>query len=142
MFSSNSSKNRTEVQEAMPFTTSKDISLGTVIRRGLMRRCPNCGEGRSFSGYLTVANTCNSCGESLGHIRADDFPPYLTILIVGHIVVPLALFAEQSYHWPTNTHFAVWLPFTAVLMLMVLPLMKGAVVGIMWRLGISGNEQH
>lgn len=126
----------------MPYTTSKDISFGTVIRRGLRRRCPNCGEGRSFRGYLTVADACKACGEGLGHIRADDFPPYLTILIVGHIVVPLALMAEQSYQWSTNLHMAVWLPMTLALMLMVLPVMKGAVVGLMWRLGLSGNEQH
>lgn len=126
----------------MPYTRSKDISFGIVIRRGLRRRCPNCGEGRSFRGYLTVTDACTACGESLGHIRADDFPPYLTILIVGHIVVPLSLMAEQSYHWSTKLHMAVWLPITLVLMLMVLPIMKGAVVGLMWRLSLSGNEQH
>jgi uncharacterized protein (DUF983 family) len=126
----------------MPYTTSKDISFGTIIRRGLRRRCPNCGEGRSFSGYLTVADACKACGESLGHIRADDFPPYLTILIVGHIVVPLSLMAEQSYNWSTKLHMAVWLPMTLVLMLMVLPVMKGAVVSLMWHLGLTGNEQH
>ena len=50
--------------------------------------------------------------------------------------------AEQSYQWSTKHHMAVWLPMTLVLMLMVLPIMKGAVVGLMWRLGLSGNEQH
>ena len=123
----------------MPYTTSKDISFGAVIRRGLLRLCPNCGEGRSFKGYLKVADSCRACGESLGHIRADDFPPYLTIMIVGHIVVPLALMAGQAYQWPTNPHMVIWLPLTTVLMLMVLPIMKGAVLGLMWRLGLTGN---
>lgn len=126
----------------MPYTTSQDIGFSTVFRRGLRRRCPSCGEGRAFSGYLTIAQECDACGEQFGHIRADDFPPYITILLVGHIIVPTALMAEQAYHWETGTHMAVWLPLTVILSMSILPVAKGVVLGMMWRLGLSGSEQH
>ncbi len=70
--------------------------LSTVLGRGLRCRCPNCGEGPLFEGYLTVTLVCRSCGAPLGLARADDLPPYLTILLVGHIVVPLLFLLETQ----------------------------------------------
>ncbi len=126
----------------MPYALGPHIGFGAIIRRGLQRRCPHCGEGRAFRGYLTVVDRCSACDERLGHIRADDFPPYLTIFLVGHIVVPMALVAEKSWSWPVGLHMAVWLPLTLILLLLILPVMKGAAVGIMWRLGLSGDERQ
>ena len=65
----------------MPYTTSKDISFGTVIRRGLRRRCPNCGEGRSFRGYLTVADAIPN--------HPDCRPYRRTTLVDGRAVLSL-----------------------------------------------------
>ncbi len=124
----------------MPYSIGPDIGFGSAIGRGLKRRCPRCGEGRAFLGYLTLVDECAVCGASLGQIRADDFPPYLTIFLVGHIVVPSALIAEQNWAWSTQLHMAVWLPMTLFLLLLVLPVMKGAAVGLMWRLGLKGDE--
>jgi len=118
------------------------IGLGAVLARGFRRRCPNCGEGRAFKGYLTVRDNCDACGEALGHIHADDFPPYLTIFAVGHIVIPMVLIAEQNWSWSTSVHMAVWLPLTLGLTLALLPLMKGAALGMMWRLGLTGDEHQ
>lgn len=126
----------------MPYELGSNIGFRAAIARGLKRRCPHCGEGRAFTGYLQLTEHCAACGERLGHIRADDFPPYLTIFVVGHIVVPLALFAEQAYGWSTELHMAIWLPLSMALLLAVLPVMKGAAVGLMWRLGMTGSEQH
>ena len=126
----------------MPYAIGEQIGLFDVIKRGLKRRCPKCGEGRAFRGYLKVADRCDVCSEKLGHIRADDLPPYVTILIVGHLIVPFVLMAEQSWNWPTSTHMAVWLPLALALTLLFLPVIKGAAVGIMWRLGLSGSERQ
>ncbi|MEQ9125024.1 MAG: DUF983 domain-containing protein [Alphaproteobacteria bacterium] len=126
----------------MPYAVHTETSYFAAISRGLKRRCPNCGEGRAFRGYLTLNDACPACGEALGHIRADDFPPYLTIFAVGHLVVPMALFAEQSWSWPVGLHMAVWLPMTLMLLLLLLPLMKGGAVGLMWRLGLAGDERQ
>ena len=67
------------------------------IRRGGAFKCPSCGEGQVFRKYLKVADNCSQCGEELHHHRADDAPPYFTIFIVGHIVVPAMLWIEMAY---------------------------------------------
>jgi uncharacterized protein (DUF983 family) len=106
--------------------------VGTAMRRGLACRCPACGKGRIFNAYLKVAPVCTACGEDLSHQRADDAPPYFTILIVGHIIVPLVLFVEMNWHPDVTAQMMVWLPLTAILALTILPPVKGAVVGYQW----------
>ncbi len=115
-------------------------SAVNAIRWGLKRRCPSCGLGHAFAGYLKTADHCDQCGVQLGHIRADDFPPYLTIFLVGHIVVPLLLIVEQTYAWPTERHMMVWPLMTLLLCLAFLPYLKGGVLGLMWSIGITGRE--
>jgi len=119
--------------------------LFQALARGFRRRCPQCGEGSIFAGYTRVADTCNHCEEELHHQRADDAPPYFTIMIVGHIVVPGLFFLERSVAPPTWVHMAIWLPATLVLALSLLPLVKGAIVGLQWSLrmhGFGGQEDH
>lgn len=117
-------------------------SLMSVLFRGIQRRCPNCGQGRVLHSYLKVHASCDRCGEQLGHIRADDFPPYITIVIVGHIVIPLVLLAEREYTLPTWMHMSIWPLMSLVLMLLILPVAKGACVGLMWHLGLQGDEEQ
>jgi uncharacterized protein (DUF983 family) len=112
-----------------------------AIGRGLRRRCPNCGRGKIMTRYLKVVANCPSCGEDLSHHRADDAPPYLTIVVVGHIIVPLILFVETRWHLPTTVHMAIWLPLTLLLSLVLLPSMKGAVVGLQWALRMHGFDR-
>jgi len=108
------------------------------IKRGMRCRCPNCGEGRMFNRFLKVAPSCPACREDLSHHRADDLPPYLTIVIVGHIVVTAILFVFGRWEWPTIVHLFVWLPLTFVLCLALLQPTKGAVVGLQWALRMHG----
>ena len=109
-----------------------------AIMKGLRKRCPNCGRGKLFRSYLKVAPACPSCNEDLSHQRADDAPPYLTIVVVGHIIVPAILFVETRWPLPTAGHLAIWLPLTLILSLLLLPVMKGAVVGLQWALRMHG----
>lgn len=114
-------------------------SIATYMLRGFRHRCPNCGASGLFRRYLKPVGHCAQCGEAYGHIRADDFPPYLTILVVGHIVVPLILIAEQ-FGWSTEMQVAVWLPVTLALTLLLLPRFKGAIIGLMWSLGMGAEQ--
>lgn len=114
--------------------------LFPAILNGLARRCPSCGTGASFKGYLKVVDGCRHCHEPLGHIRADDFPPYLTIAIVGHIVVPLLLVSERLLHPPTWVQLSVALPLTVALTLGLLPRVKGGILALMWHLRLRGDE--
>ena len=83
---------QTGEQEALPKRKG-----WTALRRGFLGRCPNCGRGKLFRAFLKVADRCPDCGTELHHHRADDAPAYFVILIVGHIVVPLALVVEIAY---------------------------------------------
>jgi len=105
------------------------------LRRGLSRRCPSCGRGRLFQGFLTIASPCDVCGADNAGYPVDDFPPYLTILVVGHVVAPLLLWTELRYQPPTWLQLAIWLPLTTLLSLLVLPRMRGAVAGLCWAVG-------
>ena len=113
-----------------------------ALGRGVRRRCPQCGQGNAFTGYLKLTAACASCGAALGEIRADDAPPYFTILTVGHIVVPAILLTEQLAHPPLALQMALWPALTAALTLTFLPYIKGAVVGVMWAAGITGDERQ
>jgi len=110
--------------------------LGTAIGRGLVGHCPSCGQAPLFNGYLTVVRECVNCGAPLGQARADDVPPYFTILIVGHIVVPLMLWMQRAADPSTLTLTAIFVPLTIVLVLGLLRPVKGAVVGVMLRLNM------
>jgi len=110
------------------------------IGRGLRKRCPNCGRGKILTRYLKVVPTCPSCGEDLSHQRADDAPPYLTIVAVGHIIVPSILFVETRWPLSTSLTLAIWLPMTLIMSLLLLPVMKGAVVGLQWALRMHGFD--
>ena len=102
--------------------------------RGALLKCPACGIGAMFRRYLKVADSCPHCGEELHHHRADDAPAYFTIVIVGHIVVSLVLAVEMAYRPPLWLHMALWLPLTLILTLVLLPSVKGALVGLQWAL--------
>jgi len=115
-------------------------SLFLDLWRGILGRCPNCGKGRMLHRYLKVHSTCSACGEELHHQRADDFPAYLVVAIVGHTVMPLLLWTEINYAPPYWVHMAIWLPLTLVLALVLLPLVKGAIIALQWHIGMHGFE--
>ncbi|MEK9882732.1 MAG: DUF983 domain-containing protein, partial [Alphaproteobacteria bacterium] len=81
-------------------TSPADIPLMTVIRRGLSRRCPNCGKGAVLSGYLTRVPVCGSCGEDLSHISADDGPAWATLIVVGHVLAPFLIILGRDERIP------------------------------------------
>jgi uncharacterized protein (DUF983 family) len=99
--------------------------------RGLMGRCPACGKGRLFDGFLRVVPICPNCHAPLGLARADDAPPYFTILIVGHIVIPAILIMQKMSDPPTWLLSVIFVPLTIILALGLLRPVKGATVGLM-----------
>ena len=108
------------------------------MARGALQRCPQCGRGRLFRAYLKVEDTCGRCGEAMHHQRADDAPPYVTIFVVGHLIVAGAVGVDMAYEWPIWLHAAVWLPLTVGLCLTLLPIVKGALIGLQWALRMHG----
>ena len=100
-------------------------------------RCPDCGRGALFGRYLKVREVCDVCGLEVHHHRADDAPPYFTMLILGHILVPLVLMLELFAAPPVWLHMTLWLPLTLILTLFLLPRIKGALIGLQW-----ANRMH
>lgn len=113
-------------------------SVGEAMKRGAMRRCPACGEGPIFQGYLKVRDHCPNCGEALHHQRADDGPAYFTILVVSHLAAPLLLTIYILYRPATWVLIATFLGGAALLSLLLLPVFKGAFVGLQWAKRMHG----
>lgn len=111
-----------------------------AMKRGALLRCPNCGEGKLFRSYLKVVDECPVCHEEMHHHRADDFPAYIVIFIVGHVVVSLLLAVEMAYQPSYWTHALLWAPLTIGLALVLLPPVKGAIVGLQWSLRMHGFD--
>src|SRR5437870_280028 len=125
----------------MPVLITTDApprSIATAMRRGATLRCPACGERSLYRAYLKVADNCPACAEELHHHRADDAPPYFTILIVGHLIVAGVMFTEEYFHPDYWLHIAMWFPLTIGLSLWLLPRVKGALVGLQWALRMHG----
>ena len=115
-------------------------SVWSALWRGTQLRCPACGTGAMFRAYLKVNDQCPACGTELHHHRADDAPPYFTILIVGHIVVAAALTVEMNLSPPLWFGMTAWPLLALVLSLLLLPVVKGALVGLQWALRMHGFD--
>lgn len=100
---------------------------------GLKGRCPRCGEGRLFSGFLAVAPACGACRLDYSFADAGDGPAVFVILIIGFVVVGLALWLEVSYGPPLWLHFLLWVPLTLALCLGALRLIKGVLITLQYR---------
>src|SRR5262249_20705268 len=87
-----------------------------------------------------VVDHCSVCGEDYTHQRADDFPAYLVILVVGHTIVPTALAIETEYAPAIWLQLAIWLPLTLISALALLQPTKGAIVALQWHTGMHGFE--
>lgn len=107
------------------------------VRRGLALRCPSCGEGRLFRGYLKIADHCEECGADNTRYPSDDAPPYLTILLVGHLLLPVIMWMDGAWAFGTWAVFALWLPVMGIATLVLLPFVKAAVVGFAWATGVT-----
>lgn len=124
----------------MSESQSSNSPMLVGLTRGLRHRCPECGEGRLYRSYLKVEPVCEACGHELGSYPADDGPAYFTILIVGHLVVAPLLF----FPWVWEASPWITVPLTlvslATLTLLLLPRVKGAVIGALWAIRMRKAE--
>lgn len=109
-----------------------------AIRNGLLCRCPRCGKGPLYRRYLKISDACPICGLQLSGHQADDLPPYIGITIVGHILIVGIMHYELSgaaiEPW---VYLVIAVPLALILPLVLLPSIKGAVVGLQW-----ANRMH
>lgn len=105
----------------------------SAVLAGLLGRCPNCGRGPLFAGFLKVAPRCARCGFDLGAADSGDGPAVFVILFVGFLVGFAALFTEFAHHPPIWVHLALWLPLTLILCVGLLRPFKGVLVALQFR---------
>jgi uncharacterized protein (DUF983 family) len=105
------------------------------LTRGARQRCPNCGEGRLFRRYLKVEPLCARCGHDNLQYPSDDGPPYFTILIVGHLYVAPLIVLHVIWTWPIWVTLPLLSGGAVTLCLVLLPIVKGAVIGVLWAVG-------
>ena len=118
-------------------TDTSERNIWVSLKRGWRQKCPACAKGALYKSYLKVNDACPACQEDLHHQRADDAPPYFTMLITGHIIIGGILIAEQLYAPETWVHLVVALPSLVILSLYLLPRIKGALIGYQW-----ANRMH
>lgn len=117
-----------------------DRSWWSAMVRGFSRKCPACGKGNLFHAFLKISDKCPSCDEELHHHRADDAPPYFTIFIIGHILLPGIIVVEKLWKPEIWIHLTIWFPLTILMSVWLLPRIKGAVLGLQWALCMHGFE--
>jgi uncharacterized protein (DUF983 family) len=118
-------------------TDGDNRPIWPAILNGLRCRCPKCGEGKLFRAYLKVNDFCPNCGEELFHHKADDMPPYISIVIVGHILIGVLLELSAYTTLEPFWYMATLVPLALILPLVMLPSVKGAVVALQW-----ANRMH
>lgn len=116
-----------------PESSQEQPPFWPQAQRALKGRCPHCGIGKLFKSYLKQVDACHDCGAAYGHIRADDGPAWLTILLVGHIIVPLVVEFEKDSTWPMWIPMLIWPAVALGLSLILLPLAKALFITILWR---------
>jgi uncharacterized protein (DUF983 family) len=111
----------------------QDETLPTVTEsalRGLACRCPRCGRGKLYAGFLTLRPSCESCGLDYVFIDAGDGPAVFIIMLAGAIVVACALIVEVKYQPPFWLHAALWLPLILATTLLPLRSMKALLIAL------------
>jgi uncharacterized protein (DUF983 family) len=109
---------------------------GVVIWRGMCGRCPRCAVTPIFDGYLKVHPVCASCGAALGDMPADDAPPYVAMVVVLQILGVFVVLFYKGYYDPGFIMAAVLLVLLALICMAALRIAKGAIIGILLKLGM------
>ena len=120
-------------------TATAGVAMIAAVWRGCNGRCPVCGEGRVFAGFLRVSPVCGCCAAPLGEIRAEDAPPYFTIFIVAHLVIGGLVLCERAFTLSIATEMMLFLPVALLATLALMRPVKGATIGAMWKLGFMSS---
>jgi len=103
------------------------------LNRGMLGKCPRCGRGRLFAGFLKVAQTCDSCGQSFSEHDAADGPAVFGIFVIGGVVVALALVLERLLSPPFWVHAIIWGPCIIAGSVAILRPIKGITIALQYR---------
>lgn len=117
--------------------TGHDAKSVSPLRTGFAGRCPRCGEGALFDGFLDIADRCAVCGLDYSGQNSGDGSAFFIIMIVGFIVVGLALALEVSFAPPVWLHMVLWLPLSLILALAMMRPAKGILIALQYSYGVD-----
>jgi uncharacterized protein (DUF983 family) len=110
-----------------------DYPRQSAYATGVGGRCPRCGEGRLFAGFITLARQCSVCGLDFGFAEAGDGPAVFVTLLAGFVIVGLALWTEMTFEPPFWVHLVIFLPLTLLVCLGLLRPLKGTLIALQYR---------
>lgn len=110
--------------------------------RAMRFRCPRCGNAHLFRKWLKPVDACAACGLDVTPQRADDFPAYIAILVTGHLLAPLMIALSKDYDLSPLAIFAILIPLSILMMLVMLQPAKGAVIAAQWWFGLHGFRRE
>jgi len=113
-------------------------SLTAALLRGIRGKCPRCGEAKLFGKFLKPIALCPRCQQDWTHQRADDMPPYISILVTGHVLVPVIIYFGAVSDISMWQALAICLALASVMMLGLLQPAKGGVIALQWWHGMHG----
>lgn len=103
------------------------------VSAGITGRCPRCGQGKMFDGFIKLPKHCRNCGLDYSFVDTGEGPAVLVMLLVGFIVVGLALWMEVTLAPPLWLHFILWIPLALALCLTALRTMKGILIALQYK---------
>lgn len=107
--------------------------IAEPLKAAIRGRCPRCGQGALFQGFLKVRPACEACGLDFSRIHTGDGPASFIMQIAGFIVGFSALFVEIRFHPPMWVHLIVWLPLVVALSLALMRPGRGLMIGLQYR---------
>ena len=123
-----------------PELTSRPV--WSAIWNGTKRRCPKCGRDKLFHGYADVVENCGNCGERLDQYNVGLLLPFIVIMIVAHLLVFIMLQMEPGGTPSPLLYLMVLVPLAVILPLIILPTVKGAIVGVLWSRQLSDELER
>lgn len=107
-------------------------SLWQALKRGLAGKCPACGGARLFGRFLKPVPSCPSCGRDWTVQRSDDFPAYLVVLVLGHLLIPLVVEVNLLFDVPTGLQMLLWPAIALAGVMALIQPAKGFVIALIW----------
>lgn len=107
-------------------------TLWHALRRGLAGKCPACGNAPLFARFLKPVPCCPTCGRDWTVQRSDDFPAYLVVLVLGHLLIPLVVEVNLWFDISTGLQMLLWPVIAVVAALAMIQPAKGFVIALIW----------
>lgn len=117
---------------------SDDRPMKEALLHGLAGRCPVCNSAPLFRKFLKPVDHCVACGQDWTNQQADDFPAYIVIFIVGHLLVPLVVSINMRFEPPLMVQMIGWPLVTILLSMLMIQPVKGAVIAWQWSRRMHG----